>query len=74
MPQRDHLSIVCRDCGEVTHHSMVGLKPGGMVSCGACGLVIDPTPFRGPAVNLGFGASLQAGPKPRCGPGAKVRP
>lgn len=75
MALRGRVSIVCRDCGEVTHHPLAGLKPDAMVSCAACGLVIDPTPFRGPAVNLGFAARGESpGPQPRRGPGAKVRP
>lgn len=87
MTGRDHLNIVCRDCGEVSHHALAGLRPGAMVSCSACGLVIGPTPFRGPAFTLGSlarggapsppagaGAAARPGPKPRRAPGRAVRP
>jgi uncharacterized Zn finger protein len=51
--------VVCKDCGEVSHVSLAGLKPGAMVACASCGLVVDPTHLRGPPALRGVGAGAR---------------
>jgi hypothetical protein len=74
MAGRDRVALVCRDCGEVAHVQLAGLKADGLVSCGACGLVLDARHLRGPPTlprpqALGDGGGTQV----RRGPGARLR-
>ncbi|HEV8360641.1 MAG TPA: hypothetical protein VGR28_09320 [Candidatus Thermoplasmatota archaeon] len=78
MGARDHVSMVCRDCGEVTQFPLPGLKPDAFVSCGACGLVVNAAQLRWPMLGLrpGPGALPPAEPaqgRPRPRPGPRLR-
>lgn len=73
MTAKDRATVVCRDCGEVTHHSLAGVRPTTMLACGACGLLTDPTRFMGPPVNLGLLGSAGRAPPERRAP-ARARP
>lgn len=75
MALRDKVTLVCRDCGEVSHFQLAGLKAESLVSCGACGLVIDPSHFRGPpALPRLPSVTPREPPAPaRRGNGARVR-
>lgn len=69
---RDRISVVCRDCGEVSHFNLAGVKPGGLLSCAACGLVTDPAHLRLPAFDVT--RRLQHGlAGPARGAGARIR-
>jgi hypothetical protein len=67
MTDRNRFSIVCRDCGEVSHHDALLVKPGAMVPCKACGLLTDSAHVR-PALSLagpGFSATRTGSAQPR---------
>lgn len=75
MPGR-RVSLVCRDCGEVSHHQLEGLRPDAMVACGACGLLADPSPARGFSLGLALARPPPADATPPGGarPGARPGP
>ena len=73
MPARDRAALVCRDCGEVSQVQLAGLKADGLVSCGACGLVLDARHLRGPPSlpqPHGLGGSTR--PAPRANTRARI--
>jgi len=64
---RDHIAVVCKDCGELGHYPTADLKPGKLLSCQSCGLVTDAAHFLHVDVTLalrtrfGGGETVHAG-------------